>query len=106
MRSTVVIDRRTRAPVDANDPDSWGKLEHANIASEHSLRIAVWALQHVKATSACPGSRATAETALRAIGASGDLDVTPAGLPVPIKVDRAELAPEYLGDRWGITTAS
>lgn len=77
-----------------------------DIASEHSLRVAAWALQRIAATSACPGSRRTAEQALRAVGRVGDLETGVSGYPLPIKLDPVALGADFLGNPWQSSTPS
>lgn len=82
------------------------EIAELDIASEHSLRVAAWALQRIAATSACPGSRSTAEQALRAIGRVGDLETGVSGYPLPITLGPTVLGADFLGNPWQSNTPS
>lgn len=110
-RATVFVDERGE-PCDLTDEqmeafrialDSEGHLNFSDvlppgisidqdcrIVSEWSLRVSVRALQHIYNTSACPGSRAAADLALRGVALGGDLEVTPDNKPAPIKLEDHE----------------
>lgn len=113
MKATVFIDPETEEPTTLKGQKArdevanlYGPYADYDVVSEHSLEVAVWALQQIMSSSACPGSRRTAEQALKAIGMGGDMPTTPGGLPMPVKLKPHQLDPHFLGNPWAVDTAS
>lgn len=106
MKATVLVARDGSPRVAASEATRDG-LEYIgagvadlDITSERALRVAVWALQRISGTSACPGSRRTAEQALRLVGKMEELPTAPSGMPEPVKITSAELDPYNLQNQW------
>lgn len=112
MKASVLVDT-DGVPVVAEVVGEIGGVEargavvaELDIASERSLRVAVWALQNIMSSSACHGSRRVAEQALRVVGQAGELDVAPSGLPAPLRLGRHEIEPHFPGNPWTSSTPS
>lgn len=73
-----VVDRRLIAT-------RYEAVEDYDIASEYSLKMAVWALQSIYANSRCHASRMTAKSTLEHLAEIGDLPTNERGMPASVR---------------------